>query len=158
MSAQAQLLQALPHRRAGTLRERVRARWAGPELDRRLAEGADPDGEPLLQLRAARLRAPASRAELAAGLELVVASVEKPKSPLSAAVPVRRGPVRGARRELMALADDLRHMPGPLPRGVAMAERLITDPCSPLYTAASSDEVERAVHVAASCLRGDPVL
>jgi hypothetical protein len=38
-----------------------------------------------------------------------------------------------------------------------MAERLIIDPFSPLYTAASSDEVERAVHAAASCLRTGPV-
>ena len=138
----------LPHRREWTLRDRVRVRWARDELDHRLAAGADPGEDPLLRRRADRLVTLASRAELAAGLERVVASVEEPKTPFTAAVPVRRRPVRGARHDLMALAGDLRHMPDPRPRGVAMAERLITDPSSPLYTATSSEEVRSAVHAA----------
>ena len=148
---------SLPHRReGGTLRDRIRVRWARDELDRRLAEGADPGRDPLLKRRADRLVSPASCARLAAGLESVVASVEKPKGALTAAVAVRRGPVRGARRELMSLAGDLRHMSAPQPRGVAMAERLVTDPCSPLYTAASSEDVERAVRAAAHWLSAGP--
>jgi hypothetical protein len=131
------------------LREHLQARWAAVELDRRLADGADPHGDPLLELRAARLVTPAARAALATGLERVIASVDTPKRPLSAAIPVRRRPVLGARDDLMALAGDLRHMHAAHPRGVAMAERLITDPCSPLYTAGSSDEVVGAVHAAA---------
>ena len=83
------------------LREHLRVRWTAPELDRRLAEGADPRGDPLLELRATRLVTPAARAALATGLESVVASVEEPKRPLTAAIPVRRQPVRGARHELM---------------------------------------------------------
>lgn len=146
----------LPHRSEGTLRDRIRVRWARDELDRRLAEGADPGSDPLLQRRADRLVSAASRARLAAGLERVVTSVDTPKTPFTAAVSVRRRPVRGARRELMALAGDLRHMPAPRPRGVAMAERLITDPFSPLYTAASSEEVERAVREAAHWLSAYP--
>jgi hypothetical protein len=131
------------------LREHLRVRWESAELDRRLADGADPHADPLLELRAAQLVAPAARAGLATGLERVVASVERPKCPLSAAVPVRRRPVLGARHDLMALAGDLRRMPAVAPRGVAMAERLLTDPCSPLYTAGSSDEIMGAVHAAA---------
>jgi hypothetical protein len=34
-----------------------------------------------------------------------------------------------------------------------MAERLITDPSSPLYTATSSEDVQRAVDTAAHWLR-----
>jgi hypothetical protein len=143
---------SLPHPRGGTLRDRVRVRWARDELDRRLAEGADPSEDPLLARRAARLITPACRGALASGLEGVVASVDKPKNPLSAAVPVRRRAVQGARRELMALAGDLRHLHAPRPRGVAMVERLITDPYSPLYTASSSEEVARAVRAAAHWL------
>jgi hypothetical protein len=145
----------LDHRREGTLLDQLRVRWAGPELDRRLADGADPHSDRLLQLRAARLVTPASRGRVATGLESVVAAVNKPYNPLSAAVPVRRLPLRGARHELMALAGDLRHMPAVHPRGVAMAGRLITDPCSPLYTATSSDEITRAVHEATHWLRAD---
>lgn len=147
----------LPNRREWTLGDRVRARWACAELDHRLAEGADPGKDPLLKRRADRLVSPGSRAAVAKGLERVVASVDKPKSPLTAAVPVRRRPVRGARHDLMALAGDLRHMRAPQPRGVAMAERLITDPGSPLYTAASSEEIERAVREAAHWLSAYPM-
>ena len=112
------------------LREHLQARWASAELDRRLAEGADPHGDRLLELRAAHLVASAARASVANGLERVVASVDRPKSAFSAAIAVRRRPVRGARHDLMALADDLRRVPALHPRGIAMAERLITDPAA----------------------------
>jgi hypothetical protein len=134
---------------------RLRAGWAREELDRRLAEGADPGTDALLEARAERLVAPASRATLAAGLERVVATANKPAAALSSAVPVRRGPVAGARHELMGLAGELRHMPDPRPRGVAMAERLLTDPSSVLFTASSSDEVARAARDAADNMRPD---
>lgn len=146
----------LPRRREARLWDRIRIRWACAELDARISKGEDPDADPLLERRAERLVTPAFCARLARGLESVIASVDKPKTPLTAAVPVRRGPVRGARRELLALAGDLRHMRAPHPRGVAMAERLITDPYSPLYTATSSDEIERAARAAARWLNADP--
>jgi hypothetical protein len=117
---------------------RLRAGWAREELDRRLAEGADPGTDPLLKARAERLVAPASRATFAAGLERVVATVHEPAASLSSAVPVRRGPLAGARHELMGLAGELRHMPDPRPRGVAMAGRLLTEPSSVLFTASAS--------------------
>jgi hypothetical protein len=144
------------HRHEGSLLDQLRVRWAASELDFRLAEGTDPDTDRLLALRAARLVTPASRARVATGLEGVVATIDKPYNPLSAAVPVRRRPLQGARHELMALAGDLRHMPAVHPRGVAMAERLITDPCSPLYTATSSDEVVLAVYAATHWLSANP--
>jgi hypothetical protein len=146
----------LTHRREATLLDHLRIRWASPDLDRRLAEGANPDSDRLLKLRGARLLTPAARAKAATGLEGVIASVDRPKTPFSAAVPVRRRAVRGARRELMALAGDLRCMDSVRPRGVAMAVRLITDPGSPLYTATSSDEVVRAVRAAEHWLSADP--
>jgi hypothetical protein len=135
------------------LRMRLRAGWAHEALDRRLAEGADPGTDPLLQARAERLVAPASRATLAAGLERVVATADEPAAPLSSAVPVRHRPVAGARHELMGLAGELRHMPDPRPRGVAMAERLVTEPSSVLFTASSSDEVARAARDAVDNMR-----
>jgi hypothetical protein len=143
-------------RREGSILDYVRARWACGELDRRIAAGDDRDSDRLLSLRAAQLVKPAARATAATGLEGVVATIERPRTPFSAAVPVRRAAVRGARRELMALAGDLRHMSVVQPRGVAMAGRLVTDPCSPLYTAASSDELLRAVFAASYWLTADP--
>lgn len=134
---------------------RLRAGWAHEELDRRLAEGTDPGTDPLLQARAERLVAPASRTAFAAGLERVVATADEPAASLSSAVPVRRGPVAGARHELMGLAGELRHMPDPRPRGVAMAERLLTEPSSVLFTASSSDEVAHAARDAVDNMRTD---
>ena len=135
--------------------DRLRVRWAGPDLDRRLADGADPGSDRLLGLRAARLLTPTGRATAASGIEAAVASVHKPLTPFSSAVPIRRGAVHGARRELMALAGDLRHMPTVHARGVAFAGRLITDPESPLYTAGSSDQIVSAVHDASYWLTAD---
>ncbi|MGZ4351741.1 MAG: hypothetical protein ACXVRX_14585 [Solirubrobacteraceae bacterium] len=143
------------HHRVRGLRMRLRAAWAREDLDRRLAEGADPATDMLLQQRAERLVRPAIRATLAAGLERVVATANKPPAALSSAIPVRCGPVRGARHELMGLAGELRHMPDPRPRGVAMAERLLTEPSSVLYTASSSDEIARAARCAADNMRPD---
>ena len=137
------------------LRMRVRSGWAREELDRRLAEGADPGTDPLLQARADRLVAPATRATLAAGLERVVATAAESAAVLSCAIPVRRGPVLGARHELMGLAGELRHMPDPRPRGVAMAERLLTEPSSVIFTASSRDEVARAARDAVDNMRAD---
>ena len=150
MSALSQLLR---ERHVRGFRERVRVELAREDVNRRLAEGVDPGVDPLLQSRADRLVSSASRARLAAGLERVVATVDTPAAPLSAAVAMRRRPVRGARHELMRLAGELRHMRDPRPRGVAMAEVLLTDPSSPLYTASSSDEVARAALDAANSMR-----
>ena len=137
---------------------RLRAAWARDDLDRRLADGVDPRTDPLLQQRAERLVTPAVRASLAAGQERVVATAIEPRAALSSAIPVRSEPVRGARHELMGLAGELRHMPDPRPRGVAMVERLLTEPSSALFTASSSDEVARAAHDAVANMRpGRPV-
>jgi hypothetical protein len=136
---------------------RVRAAWARKDVDRRLAEGAHPDTDPLLHTRAERLVTPASRAALAAGLERAVAAAHDPGAALSSAAPVRRGPVGGARHELMGLAGELRHMPDPRPRGVAVAELLLTEASSVLFTAASSAEVSRAAREAVDNLRADDV-
>ena len=125
-------------------------------LDRRLAAGADPDSDALLRDRADEIVAPRNRAGLASGLERVVRDVDRPVNWRSAAVPVRRGPVRGARHELMRLAGELRHMPNPCPRGVAMAERLLIDPFSPLYTATNGGEIARAARDATQTLFSKP--
>jgi hypothetical protein len=132
---------------------RLRAQWASETLDRGLADGADPDSDARLRERADELVKPRRRAGLAAGLERVVGDIDRPVNWRSAAVPVRRGPVRGARHQLMRLAGELRHMPDPCPRGVAMAEGLLIEPWSPLYTAESSDEIACAARDAADRLR-----
>jgi hypothetical protein len=132
----------------------MRAAWAAQGLDHQLAEGADPEFDQLLRVRSEQLVMRRSRDRLAAGLERVVASVDEPVGSLSAMIPARRDLVGGARHELMGLAGDLRHMPSPRPRGVALAERLLTQPDSPLFTAVSSDDIARAARAAAASMQG----
>ena len=50
----------LHYRREGSMLDHLRARWACAELDRRLAEGADPTATGSLSLRAAQLVKPAA--------------------------------------------------------------------------------------------------
>ena len=71
---------------------------------------------------------------LARGFERVVVRAESPRVGLSSAIPVPPGHVRAAHRELIALAQDLRGLPEPNPRGVAMARDLLTDVTGPLFT------------------------
>src|SRR2546430_1931839 len=59
---------------------RIAARIFAGRLDRALIAGADPATSPRLAARAAMLTARASRAELADGLEQIVASAQRPPS------------------------------------------------------------------------------
>jgi hypothetical protein len=76
---------------------------------------------------------PRRRARLASALEAAVEKAEHPAPAVSSAVPVRRTAVRGARSELLDLAERLRQ-PRPVdPAGVRLARELLTDGASPLY-------------------------
>ena len=55
----------------------------------------------------------------------------------------------------MGLAGELRHLRDPRPQGVAMAERLLTEPSSVIYTASSRDDIARAARDAVDNMRTD---
>jgi len=103
------------------------------ELDRRLAAGANPLASPALARRAAMLLTQRSRRRLASGLEKVVLEAERPQPRFSAAVPVQRGAVLGARSELFLLAAALRSAPDPEPRGIATVAVLLSDGGGPIF-------------------------
>src|SRR5438067_1882838 len=78
---------ALEQRRAQrpALRARLTARLLGARLDRALIAGADPASAPPLAARAARLASRDVRFELAAGLELVLASAQRHRAACASA-------------------------------------------------------------------------
>ena len=104
------------------------------ELDRRIAEGADPASSPALERRARQLVAPAFRARMAAGLRHAIAVAEQPwRHRRSAQVPVQRSAILNERAQLLGLAHLLTEEETVTARGVARVEELLTSGRSPLY-------------------------
>jgi hypothetical protein len=103
------------------------------ELDRRLADGADPDSSPELSMRARLLVGMRFRRHLVVELESVLARAEHPPHWRSASLPVCADAVRAAEDSLRRLAGVLTAQRQPPVRGVALAACLINDPTGPLY-------------------------
>ena len=102
-------------------------------LDRRLADGEDPNGSPELHMRARLLVSARCRRHLVAELESVMARAEHPPYWHSVSLPVCAGSVRAAEDSLRRLAGALQTRRDPPVRGVALAACLINDPSGPLY-------------------------
>jgi len=123
------------HRRLPRLLLALAVAATRDELDAALARGADPRGRPRLAFRAAQLERPRHRRGLARALRRAVAEATSPRPPArSAAVPIVTSQVRAEARDLLALAQRL-DCPWPADaRGIAIAQRLVTDAVSsPLY-------------------------
>jgi hypothetical protein len=116
-------------------------------LDAELAAGADPELDPVLEIRAGLLSRARYRRRLARSVERLVHDIDRGDgSHSSAAVPVRRERLAQVRGLLLSLAGALRDVEPVDPRGVAMTQRLITDPSSPLYV--DTGALRRAAEVA----------
>jgi hypothetical protein len=118
----------------------VLARVAARRLDARLAAGEDPLRDVVLACRSRRLVSGRSRRRLACGLERAW-SVPPGQAVLSAAVAVDEDAVEVARPALQQLASALRSRADVEPRGVAIAQLLLTEPCSALYRPAYREEL-----------------
>jgi hypothetical protein len=127
------------------------------ELDRRLADGADPLASPSLARRAAILLKQRTRRRLAGGVEKAVLEAEDPRphSPVSAAIPVQRRAVLNARSELLLLAAALRTAPDPQPRGIAAVSVLLSDGAGPLFTEHPAHALGSAVRRATTWVEAD---
>ena len=118
----------------------VWARLAAPRLDARLAAGEQPLNDDVLACRSRRLVSRRWRRRLASGLDRSL-SPTPGDALLSAAVAVDKHAVDVARPALQQLASALRSRAGVEPRGVAMTQVLLTEPCSPLYRPAYREEL-----------------
>jgi hypothetical protein len=103
------------------------------ELDRSLAEGADPLTSPELRWRARQLMLRRTRTRLAREIERVARTPQKRPLLGGSAAPLNRGEISRCRDLLHSLAGELRDAEPVAPRGVALVENLLHDGHSPLY-------------------------
>jgi hypothetical protein len=125
----------------------VRVRLTSARLDARLTAGEPASSDAELSCRAAQLVSARTRRRIVAGLERLW-SPRSERSGLSAAIPFDRPAVWVARPALEQLAMALRSREMVHPRGVILAERLLSDPCSPLYRPVYGEQLYEAAREA----------
>lgn len=137
--------------------ERVLARVRSFELDRALAEGADPDSSALLSLRAGALIGATTRAQLAGTLRRVIRDAGS-HHPNRSTVPLAKREILAARDLLEELATALER-PGPIdPYGVAQVALLIRSGASPLYAPAFASRLALTLEAALDALDPYPTV
>jgi hypothetical protein len=140
---------------SGSLGSRARAWVHQFELDRELADGADPARSPALQARAHQLLSGHSRRELVAQLDAVLTKAEHPPHWHSVSLPVRALDIHAARQSLEALRAALHDPAAPCVRGVAIAACLINDRSGPLYQRQSASAIAQLARAATVALKQD---
>ena len=120
--------------------QRVTARLMAARLDGRIAAGEDLLSDAALACRASQLVSRRARGRVACGLERLWSGWPE-SAVLSAAIPVDRQAVQIARPALEQLARALRSRAAVQPRGVALAQVLLTEPRSALYRPAYREEL-----------------
>jgi hypothetical protein len=139
-----------PFERSGSgwapLALRLRVYLTRGVLDRQIAAGRLHDSTAALAVRAGQLTDPQTLRQLARGLHRIVNYVERSAShPIFTAVVIDRGAVMGARHAILGLAERFEG-PAPVsPRGVALAQLLLTDGVSPLFNRHSDRTVVQAI-------------
>lgn len=120
--------------RAGPL-VRARVFLSRLRLDRALASGVDPSGNPDLTLRAEQLQQPRARRRVARGMDRLLAiAFDDPRRHLGpAGIPFRFQRVRPNVERFEALADKLRDPDPHAVKGLAMASNLLEDGRGDLY-------------------------
>jgi hypothetical protein len=135
-----------------TLIARLRARSRRLELDRALAEGADPTASPMLAARAAQLVSRATRYRLAAALEHLALTADAPRRLFRTAP--RRAAVAANRAGLLELASTLRQAGLLYARGLAILELVLIDGTGPAYTDRRGEGLARQLRLARAGLGG----
>jgi hypothetical protein len=104
--------------------------------------------------RAGQLVSRRHRARSAKALrELVTESTRRAPSLFNANVPIQARGVWENAELILALAEELEESPAVDPRGVILADRLVTDGASPAYAPEDHGELARAVERARAALR-----
>ena len=116
------------------LTDRIVARLRARSIDDRLLDGRGTDGRPAVLVRRARLLHARYRSAVATTLRRLVAQARRSEPNFFAAnLPLRAREVLRSAPLLLALADEVEHEETVSPRGVILAERLVTDGDSPVY-------------------------
>lgn len=149
----------VPHRHApgsDSLSGRAWAWMHQSELDRQLADGADPASSPALQTRAHQLQAIHCRRCLVAEIDAVLAKAEHPPHWHSVRLPVRTPDVRAARDALLALRQMLAAGEELCVPGLALASCLLNDSQGPLYQPCPGGDLAQLAHEARTALAAHP--
>jgi hypothetical protein len=135
------------------LLERLLARVRAHSLDDRLLAGERPEANRRLMARRAVLLDPHYRSEVAAALREALDAAEHARRIfLKAQVHLREREIIAAGSQIRDLADRLEGDPSVNPRGVILADRLIRDGDSPLFSP-RGESIESAVNRARAALQ-----
>jgi hypothetical protein len=116
------------------LSDRILARLLGRSIDDKLLDGRVTDGNPVVVVRRARLISPRYRAAIARALrKLVSAARRRHPNRFAAQLQLRADEILENEPLILTLAEELENEERVNPRGVILAERLITDGDSPVY-------------------------
>jgi hypothetical protein len=116
----------------------MRTRLGRSQLDKQLAEGADPTGSPELSLRAAQLALPDERARIANALVETLGDA-RGREPVTIRARPQRAAVRDAADDILALVLRLRQDEPVDAVGVAIAAWLADDRSSPMHREGAGD-------------------
>jgi hypothetical protein len=121
--------------------DRILARLFARSIDEKLLSAAASNGSPAIIVRRARLLSRRYRSKVADALrKLIEAARRRDRNPFVARIPLREEDVLDSEPLILTLADELEREETVNPRGVILAERLVTDGGSPVYW---SSPVER---------------
>jgi hypothetical protein len=133
--------------------DRILATLRGRSIDDRLLAGELPEATGSTRRRSARLLDPEYRAAVAVALRRTVDEVEQDRRfRISPRLHLRTKEVMDAGPLMLELADEIENDPSVHPRGVILADRLVRDGDSPLYSQ-RDETVESAVRHARAALQ-----
>jgi len=114
--------------------DRVLARIRARSIDEQLLNGGVADSDAVVIVRRARLISRRHRSKVAAALRNLVEAARRHESnPFVARIPLLEDDVLRSEPLILTLADELEGEEKVSPRGVILAERLVTDGDSPVY-------------------------
>jgi hypothetical protein len=114
--------------------DRIMARLRARSIDNNLLNGGVTDGNPVVLVRRARLLHRRYRSAVAAALRRLIDEARRNEPNFFVAkLPLKVDEVLASEPLILTLADELEHEESVSPRGVILADRLITDGDSPVY-------------------------
>lgn len=137
-----------PSDRGLQLRVRLRRRV----LDREIAAGIRPDGDPARALRAEQLRSMAERGCVAVVLSNILEAADERHADPGSPLKLNHAEVLAARHEIVALIETLQGDQVVAARGVALARMLTEAGSSPLLHVRPGRTVQEAVSQAVAAL------
>jgi len=150
-----------PHDRGGSISGgapvalRLRVYLTRGRLARQIASGRSCDATAPLALRARQLTNRRTRKQIARQLREIVDYVDRVGSRrVISAVVIERGAVADGRKPLLRLAKRLERTAPISPKGIALAQTLLTDGLGPLFNRQSRLSVAEAVCVIEDALDG----